>query len=213
MVDHLTVMTKFIIGVTGRFGVRVRPPTLKDIHGQMFEKHHALDYIHGASEPESPYHSGTTNNGVDLMFYSSGYLRVNVRYRRYLYSLDENGNPINCQCQMLLDLLLLLPQDVPLINTDDTVQEDNDAGEEYADECSTLASKNDPMSVESMFQPGTFMRDAKTKAVFKITKVTSSEIVVVTIDKCHDLTINPGETKTFSQNDCLVCAAIEEYYN
>ncbi|KAL7556278.1 hypothetical protein ACA910_009070 [Epithemia clementina (nom. ined.)] len=211
-VDHLAVMTKFIIGVTGRFGVRMHPPTLKDIHRQMFEKHHALNYINGASEPESPYRPQTTNVGVDLIFYSSGHRRVNVRYRRYLYSLDANGNPINCPCPTLLDVLLHLPQNVPLINTNDTVEEDNDAGEDYNNDCSTLASNNDPSSVQSMFQPGTFMRDTKTRAVFKITKVTSSDIVAVAIDNCHDLTINPRETKTFSRNDHSVCAAIKDYY-
>ncbi|KAL7572318.1 hypothetical protein ACA910_017915 [Epithemia clementina (nom. ined.)] len=159
---------------------------------------------------ESPYRPRTTNNGVDLIFYSSGHLCVNVQYCRYLYSLDENGNPINCPCPTLLDVLLHLPQNVPLINTNDTVEEDNNAEEDYNDNCSTLASNNDPLSVESMFRP--FMCDTKTRAVFKITKVTSSEIVAVAIDNCHDLTINPGETKTFSGNDHSVRPAIEDYY-
>ncbi|KAL7570149.1 hypothetical protein ACA910_019987 [Epithemia clementina (nom. ined.)] len=221
--EQLNALSRFVIGMTGCFGVRCRPPTIKDTQGQSFEEHYALNYMRGSSSVETPYCSPTTRNGIDLTYITSGHLQVSVRATRYLYTVDARGYPKSCPNPIVLDMLLFPPENINLVgdsaNLCVTVLEEadmdgntsNDGESDDPDDISVISDENPP-SEQSMFECGTYFRLPQTHTVNKITKLDGSIITAVVVNPGNDLTMRKGRLATFNKMDNSIRDAIKDYY-
>ncbi|KAL7569534.1 hypothetical protein ACA910_013906 [Epithemia clementina (nom. ined.)] len=190
--EQLNMLSQLEIGVSGRFGVRRRPPTLKDVHGQPLEPHYSLNYVLGSAAVESPYCQQTTKDGIDLTYMSSGHLRISVHSRRFLYSVDGKGIPKSCNCPVLMDMILFFPE--KCIDSEDLSSTNVSGDSSDEDDDISVVSVADSPSEDSMFQPDTYFRHPETN---KITRVTDKDLSVVTIDCGNDLSIDVGQKKKF----------------
>ncbi|KAL7572270.1 hypothetical protein ACA910_017871 [Epithemia clementina (nom. ined.)] len=210
------MLSRLVIGVSGRFGVRRHPPTLKNTHGQLLESHYSLKYVLGSDTVETPYCQQTGKDGIDLTYISSGHLRISVCYRKFLYTIYWNGMPMSCKCPAMLDMILLFPDCSPLeedsmsFNVDKILDHEDISSND--DKNASVMSFQDPPSEESMFEVDTYLCHPHKKSVFKITDIGDKEVNVVTIHRGNDLTIKEGDRKIFRRNDPVLHAGIREYY-
>ncbi|KAL7572278.1 hypothetical protein ACA910_017878 [Epithemia clementina (nom. ined.)] len=214
--EQLNMLSRLVIGVSGRFGVRRRPSTVKNTHGQLLEPHFSLNYVLESDTVETPYCQQTGKDGIDLTYISLGHLRISVRYRKFLYTVNWNGMPMSCKCPVMLDMILLFPGCSPLEEDNmsshvNTISDHKDISSND-DKNSSVMSFQDSTSEESMFEVDTYLLHPHKKSVFKITDVGDKEVNVVTIHRGNDLTIKEGDRKIFRRNDPILHAGIREYY-
>jgi hypothetical protein len=90
--EHLELL-RSILGHTVTSGLRKRSPRLQQSNDLILND--AINIVVGSKEVESPYRRRTTRRGVDI-FFTSVYLKVTLRYEKYLYRRSHNGDILNC---------------------------------------------------------------------------------------------------------------------
>jgi len=91
--EQLLILRK-ILGWSVTYGLRKKPPRLRDAESQTLERNDIANVVIGSDQVEQPFTRYTNKRGIDLIF-DGMYMIVCIRYEKYIYDHDRSGRPIN----------------------------------------------------------------------------------------------------------------------
>jgi hypothetical protein len=146
-----------IFGVSVTEGIRSRPPSLKGHpRGKQFDENCFLHYIKGGATVEDPYVGRTKRRGIDIRFDGYNKLKISGRFKKWLFSTDNNQRPIGLPSLHVQQMLFhFREQYAPIvINEYDSSNsvDDEDLSVE-SDDISVAASDTTEDTLHSLIQP------------------------------------------------------------
>ena len=101
--DEQLIVLRKILGIAATVGVRRRKARIDET--KYIQTNDALNIVTGSDSAEDPFTLRTEEEGIDLVF-DQMELVVICRYSKYVYSADDDGEPVDCPCDHVEALLL-----------------------------------------------------------------------------------------------------------
>ena len=152
--DSLKTLRR-ILGCSSTYGVRSRPPTLQGYpQGKNVSEYNYIHYIKGKETEEKPFASWTNRRGIDIRFDHAAGLKISGRFKKWLYKVGGEGQPVDCPSSHLLQVLYHF-RVIP--NVAELVDYDSDASRQSTDseslDTNDEATNTTECSLHSLFTP------------------------------------------------------------
>jgi hypothetical protein len=202
--DSLKTLRR-ILGCSSTYGVRSRPPTLQGHpQGKNVLEYNYIHYIKGKETEETPFASRTNRRGIDIRFDHAAGLKISGRFKKWLYKVGGEGQPVDCPSSHLLQVLYHF-RVIP--NVAELVDYDSDASRQSTDseslDTNDEATNTTECSLHSLFTPDVLLLY---QGVVHVIKEVSKDSIVC----CVEGNDNPI-SKTLLRSDPEVRNGIRRY--